>query len=145
VGEQQIQGIVIQKFTDFGEAGGGEFVRFTVDIGLDKPALLLLPFKFFQPFVTGMFAAGTAAHTAMIQRFGNDQNVKNVLGSAPFSPTDYEFGHMNIGGDDILVLRLKQGPMPVVDVALSYESAQQIGRDLVEQGKAGKPDLPKPQ
>ena len=121
------EGVLVRRIGTVGATEGGNHIGIEFETDTDKLLVLLIPVGFFQKFMLGLMTAGGIAHKEQLARLGSERNVLDVAGFSSFHPTRFEVirGRV-VSGDDVVLIRLKKGGIPVIDVTASIPDAEQL-------------------
>ena len=78
-----------------------------------------------------LMTAGGIAHRDQAARFGGNDAALSASGFSAFRPSGYDVGRLRLAnGEDVVLLRLKKGALPVIDVTVPADHAKHLGRDI---------------
>src|SRR4051812_47141579 len=111
--------IVVRRIMMVGATEHGEHIGVEVETEDGKPSLLLFPFSAFQKLMLALMTAGGIAHRDQAARFGGHDAALSASGFSAFRPSGYDVGRLRLtNGEDVVLLRLKKGALPVIDVTV---------------------------
>ena len=129
------EGIGVVGTTEHGDHVGIELI-----LGGGERVSVLFPSIHFQKLMAAIMAAGHAAHSKQVERFGSQEATLTHQGAEPFTPTGWGFARARTrDGAEVLMMRLTKDDAPIVDAALSLEAADQFARDLLRALGRGPP------
>ena len=136
--------LVVRRILMIGSTEHGEHVGVEIETEDKQNRVLLVPFSQFQKFMLGLMTAGGIAHRDQVARFGSSSEALYSSGFCAFKPSGYDVGRLQlVDGDDLVLLRLKQGVLPIIDVRFSVDDASHVAQDIARE--ADKPAVrPRP-
>ncbi|HJU12786.1 MAG TPA: hypothetical protein VJ728_18025 [Candidatus Binataceae bacterium] len=136
--------IVIRRIMMLGATEHGEHVGLEIETDSNQNCVLLVPFGLFQKLLLGLMTAGGVARREQLARHGSDSNVLSVAGFSAFHPTGYDVTRgMLANGKDVVLLRLKKGDLPIIDVTAAVGDAKRMAHDILTE-VAKKPGVRRP-
>ena len=124
--------IVVQRIQMIGATERGEHVGLEIQTDDNKNCVLLVPYHLFQKLILGLMTAGGIAHREQLARLGSDNAVISVNGFSAFHPTGHDVGRLRlVNGADVVLLRLKKGALPVIDVTAGMEDAKRMAHNIL--------------
>ena len=118
---------MVRRIGTVGSTEGGNHIGIEFETDANKVLVLLVPLGLFQKFMLGLMTAGGIAHKEQRARLGSERNVLDVGGFSAFHSTRFEVirGRV-VSGEDVVLMRLKKGDIPVIDVTASVADAEQL-------------------
>ena len=124
--------LVVSRIMMVGATDRGEHVGLEIETEDQRQHVLLLPFSLVQRLFLSLLTAAGVAHRRQVARFGSGPAALSASGFSAFKPSGYDVGRVRVAGaEDIILLRLKQGELPVIDVRLPLNLAKQLARDII--------------
>ncbi len=123
--------IVIRRILMVGSTENGEHLGMEIETEDGTLSLLLFPFFAFPKLMLSLMTAGGLAHRDQLARFAGHEAALSATGLSAFRPTGYHVGRMRLtNGEDVVLMRLKKGELPILDVTLPVQDAKLLGRDV---------------
>ena len=124
--------IVVRRIMMVGATEHGEHVGLEIETATNQNCVLLVPFGLFQKLILGLLTAGGIAHKDQLARHGSESRVFSAAGFSAFHPTGYDVARGRlINGADVVLLRLKKGPLPIIDVTAAVADAKRMADDIL--------------
>jgi hypothetical protein len=124
--------IVVQRIRMIGATEHGEHVGLEIETDANRNCVLLVPFVLLQKLLLGLMTAGGVAYHEQIGRLGSENAVLSVNGFSAFHPTGHDVGRLRlVNGEDVVLLRLKKGNLPVIDVTAAIADAKRMAIDIL--------------
>jgi hypothetical protein len=124
--------IVVRRIMMIGATEHGEHVGLEIETDTDQNCVLLIPYVLFQKLMLGLLTAGGIAHREQLARLGSESSVLSVAGFSSFHPTGHDVGRVRlVNGEEVVLLRLKKGSLPVIDVTAAIADAKRMAIDIL--------------
>jgi hypothetical protein len=135
--------LVVKRIMMIGSTELCEHIGIEIETDEGKSQVLLFPFAFFQKLLLALLTAGGIAHRERRSHLGSDRDILNVDGFSSFKPTGHDVARVRLAsGEDVVLMRMKKGTLPVIDITASVGDAKQLAADIL--AEAAK-DAPRPQ
>jgi hypothetical protein len=129
--------LIDEVLTEVTDTNGGQLLVLNASVRNIGPVRIGLPTSEAQKLFTVLLAGASRAYGKQAAAAGGEENLLNLQGLAAFRPTDFELGQASSPQEHLVLLRLKQNRMPMIDVVLDFPSAGQLASALLEHADKG--------